>query len=268
MKRVTLSTSVKGWTLIWKWGLIPCLCGWLCLGESFSQDTLYLFKHGYLVAKYPVAALDSMVFYSTQHPGDDPAVDADGNNYASLVLGTQVWLRNNLSATHFNDGSPIPLAAGNEEWMAADGPAYCWYNHESTGPKHGHGALYNWHVAHSGKICPTGWRVPTDKDWYTLIAYLDKIISKDPDQPGGKPLVPLQKSATSPDDAIHTTGIFMNSKGGGRNSDGVFHGIGVVGYFWSWTECGTDGSVVEATSMDYPFCANKSMGYSIRCIRE
>jgi uncharacterized protein (TIGR02145 family) len=32
--------------------------------------------------------------------------------------------------------------------------------------------LYNWYSVNSGKLCPTGWHVPTEDDWNTLISTL------------------------------------------------------------------------------------------------
>jgi uncharacterized protein (TIGR02145 family) len=32
--------------------------------------------------------------------------------------------------------------------------------------------LYNWYAVNIGKLCPTGWHVPTDAEWTTLTTYL------------------------------------------------------------------------------------------------
>ena len=47
-------------------------------------------------------------------------MDNDGNGYSSVTIGTQVWLVENLSATKYNDGTPIPLVTDNTEWSASD----------------------------------------------------------------------------------------------------------------------------------------------------
>ena len=31
---------------------------------------------------------------------------------------------------------------------------------------------YNWYAVNAGKLCPTGWHVPTSKEWVTLTDYL------------------------------------------------------------------------------------------------
>ncbi len=86
----------------------------------------------------------------------------------------------NLKTTSYNDGSPIPFgsgdAAGYTDWFDfGDGNyryydgAYCWYNNDASTYKDIFGAIYNWHAVDTGKLCPTGWHVPTYSEWTTLI---------------------------------------------------------------------------------------------------
>jgi uncharacterized protein (TIGR02145 family) len=77
----------------------------------------------------------------------------------------------NLRATSFNDGTPIPNITENIEWDALTTPGYCWYENNMDN-KDVHGALYNWYAVNTGKLCPEGWHVPTDTEWNKLFAYL------------------------------------------------------------------------------------------------
>jgi uncharacterized protein (TIGR02145 family) len=36
----------------------------------------------------------------------------------------------------------------------------------------GYGRLYNWYAVNTGKLCPSGWHVPTDREWGSLIITL------------------------------------------------------------------------------------------------
>jgi uncharacterized protein (TIGR02145 family) len=98
--------------------------------------------------------------------------DADGNAYPTVVIGTREWMAGNLRTTKLNDGTPIPLIKDGKQWSNASGPAYSWYNNDE--PKYGntYGALYNWYAVNTGKLCPSGWHVPTDAEWEVLTEHL------------------------------------------------------------------------------------------------
>jgi uncharacterized protein (TIGR02145 family) len=97
--------------------------------------------------------------------------DVDGNAYHSVTMGTQTWMVENLSVTHFNDGSEINLITSDLEWAVSKAPGYCWYyNIEPAGGNNG--PLYNFFTVNSGKLCPVGWSVPSDGEWKTLEMFL------------------------------------------------------------------------------------------------
>lgn len=100
--------------------------------------------------------------------------DIDGNEYNTVKIGSQVWMGSNLAVTRFNDGSPIVLTEDLETWKGygnTEEPGYCYYdNDKKYAPTYG--ALYNWFVVKSDKICPQGWRVPSADDWKELVNVL------------------------------------------------------------------------------------------------
>jgi uncharacterized protein (TIGR02145 family) len=99
--------------------------------------------------------------------------DIDGNQYISVIIGTQEWMAENLKTTRYSNGSDIPNITGDNDWLALTTGACCWYenNYEDYGKTYG--ALYNWHAVNNGNLCPDGWRVPTDADWEILEGYTD-----------------------------------------------------------------------------------------------
>ena len=98
--------------------------------------------------------------------------DGDGNTYDTIVLGTQVWLTENLKTTKYNDGYPIPLAEEDESWTSTGRAAYCWYQNNPD-YKDTYGAIYNYYAAQLHEyICPVGYHVPTEEEWETLIDIL------------------------------------------------------------------------------------------------
>lgn len=88
-------------------------------------------------------------------------IDYDGNIYNEVTIGTQTWMVENLKTTHYNDGEDI-----------GEGICYWWYN-DDPNTKDPYGVLYNWFAAvDSKKLAPTGWHIPTENDWDTLINYV------------------------------------------------------------------------------------------------
>jgi uncharacterized protein (TIGR02145 family) len=95
--------------------------------------------------------------------------DIDGNIYHAVAIGTQVWMKENLKTTKYNDGSPIPHVTDDSLWGKLATAGYCWYGDNATRGKASLGALYNWYAVETGKLCPAGWHVATDEDWTTLM---------------------------------------------------------------------------------------------------
>ena len=95
--------------------------------------------------------------------------DIEGNVYKAVTIGTQTWMVENLKTTKLSDGTSIAL----KKLVGVDiiTPAYCWYNNDLTN-KDKYGAYYNWYAVSSGKLCPSGWHVPTVAEWTTLVTYV------------------------------------------------------------------------------------------------
>lgn len=95
--------------------------------------------------------------------------DVEGNKYHTVQIGEQVWMAENLATTKYNDGTEITLYDGSDN----DIPMYSWPNYEASNKfDEVHGGLYNWYVVETGKVCPTGWHVPSSAEWTILTDYL------------------------------------------------------------------------------------------------
>jgi len=101
----------------------------------------------------------SLVCYS-----QETVTDYDGNIYYTVSIGTQVWLKENLSALHYSDGTIIPevVAYNNSDDMAAI-----------------YGRLYTWNAAMRNSTqemaqgaCPDSWHVASNSEWLILENYL------------------------------------------------------------------------------------------------
>ncbi len=128
----------------------------------------------YYVRAYAInssgTAYGSQKFFKTQEGSAGTVTDIDGNIYNTVIIGTQIWMVENLKTTKYNDGTDIPLVTEGVEWNNLNSPAYCWYNN-SSGNKYLYGALYNWFAVGTGKLCPIGWHVPCDSEVIELINY-------------------------------------------------------------------------------------------------
>jgi len=81
----------------------------------------------------------------------------------STQIGTQIWMNRNLDIVNYNDGTAVGTV------FNTVAGAYAWYNDDYPTWGQYYGALYNWHAVNTGKLCPSGWHVPTETEWNTLI---------------------------------------------------------------------------------------------------
>lgn len=107
----------------------------------------------------------------------DIVYDVDGNAYPTVLIGSQCWFAKNLRTTSYNDGTTITRVTNDTDWSNASSGAYCWAHWDSTAYADVYGALYNWYTVETGKMCPTGWHVPSDAEWYTMENFVDATIN-------------------------------------------------------------------------------------------
>lgn len=96
--------------------------------------------------------------------------DIDGNVYKTVTISNHVWMAENLKTTKYNDGTDIPLVTDDKQWQKYE-PSYCWYNNDVAENKDIYGALYNWYVANTNKLCPIGWHVPNFDELKSLVIF-------------------------------------------------------------------------------------------------
>jgi uncharacterized protein (TIGR02145 family) len=196
--------------------------------------------------------------------------DIDNNVYNTVTIGTQVWMKENLKTTRYNDGTAILNVTDGAIWSTLSAGAYCWYDNNAVKYKAEYGALYNWYVVASTNaknVCPTGWHVPTDTEWTTLTTYLGGETVA-----GGK----LKETGTthweSPNTGATNASGFTALPGGNRLNDGSFDYVGQYGQWWSSTEYLANSAWTRDVgyyfkTLDRAYYLKPS-GYSVRCIKK
>ena len=205
--------------------------------------------------------------------GAQTVTDADGNLYHTVIIGSQIWTGENLKTTTYNDGTSIPYVTDDTVWHSLMTPAYCWYNND-TSYKNTYGALYNWYAANTGKLCPTGWHVPSSDEWRTLVNFLGGENFA-----GGKLKEAGFEHWKDPNTGATDSVGFTALPGGGRDGylyPAEFWSMGEYGFWWSSTE-GDEEIYGIFVSMRYinPWVLwpidiydDKVNGYSIRCVSD
>jgi uncharacterized protein (TIGR02145 family) len=210
---------------------------------------------------------ESPFFKISESTGSTGTVaDVNGNNYNTIKIGKQWWTKQNLKATSYNDYSFVGWQGNPGTWVTLTSGAYCYYDNSTTN-LNTYGALYNWYAVSSGKLCPTGWHVPSMTEWEELFVFAGGETVA-----GGK----LKEAGTthwltpntSADNAYGFTalpgGYIIDSKG--------FGNLQQTGFFWTSTVySSTHASYLK---MEYNLAgivkgnAPKYGGMSVRCVRD
>ncbi len=173
--------------------------------------------------------------YGSQMVFSTSISDVIGNTYATVLIGTQLWMQTDLKTSKYNDNTDIPNVTVNEEWMVLTAPAYSWFNNT---PSSVFGMLYNWYAVETGKLCPSGWHVPSDNEFKTLERHLGMTIAEADGSGWRGTNQGTQLKATTtwnPNTGTNTSGFTALGGGYRYGALGTFADFGVVTYWWSST---------------------------------
>ena len=210
------------------------------------------------------------VIFRTYDP--DAISDIDGNYYNTLTIGTQTWTAENLKTTKLNDGSDIQLVTDIAQWSTLTTPGYCWYNNDVSN-KGIYGRLYNWYATATGKLCPSGWHVPSNSEWITLEEYVGGASIA-----GQKLKEAGTEHWTSPNTGTNETG-FTALPGGYRHGFSDYAAINTAGVWMTSTLTTDAGKTIpwnvsmrnDYNGLDHNTTSvtdGKQDGYSVRCVKD
>lgn len=228
-----------------------------------------------------------LVFHSySQTPGNG-ITDIDGNQYNSVIIGTQEWQKENLNVSKYSDGTPIPQVTDPTQWANLTTGAWCYYNND---PANGaiYGKLYNWYAvagiydsaslnnpALRKQLAPQGWHIPSDTEWSSLINYLDPSAnggSTTPNIAGGA----MKEAGTihwlSPNTGATNESGFTGLPAGYIFNNGTFYLFGYYVVWWSSTETDNTNAWIRYLGYDFGSVGRdfyeyaKKNGFSVRCL--
>jgi uncharacterized protein (TIGR02145 family) len=236
----------------------------------FSSKVVLGYNMTYYLKAYAISN-EGSIYYGNEISfiNEVPEVaDSDGNIYPIITIGTQTWMGENLRTTKYNDGEDIPFE--DDEWWynnyITELPAYRWYN-DIEGYKYPFGALYNWYTVNTGKLCPSGWHVPSNVDWIILIDFIgDGIKLKeegtrywlDPNYPGTDEVCFRALPA----------GQWRNYAPAGE-FDGIFQET----IFWTSSQYPTSDNALylelsKTGTFNMKYNWGRLCGYSVRCLKD
>jgi uncharacterized protein (TIGR02145 family)/uncharacterized repeat protein (TIGR02543 family) len=206
----------------------------------------------------PTASITLYARWNASSGGGATFTDTrDGNVYRRVVIGSQVWMGENLN---YNASGSV-----------------CYNNGADSCAKYGR--LYNWSTAMNGAsssslspsgvqgACPVGWHIPSDAELTTLIDFVG----------GASTAGTKLKSTSGWNDYMGKSGNgtdeygFLALPGGRGYSGGSFSSAGNSGYWWSATEHEANGArfLVMDYNEDVEWNINIKTGlFSVRCVAD
>jgi len=214
--------------------------------------------------------------YGQEYHFITPVADIEGNVYQTVKIGTQVWMAENLKTTKYNDDAAIPNVTENADWIALTTDAYCWAQNNETTYKPLYGALYNWYAVETGKLCPTGWHMPTDAEYITMEVSLGMTqVDASGTEFRGTDQGKQMKSTTGWEEGqngTNTSGFTALPAGYRAYGTGISEGLGLITYWWTATA--TDQNIAVYRRLDgdsdqvYRLGTYKKAGKSVRCVKD
>ncbi|MCL1967019.1 MAG: hypothetical protein FWF67_03985 [Fibromonadales bacterium] len=166
--------------------------------------------------------------------------DNDGRNYKTVVIGTQTWMAENMN-------------------YDASGSVCYDYNDEKCKL---YGKLYYWETAM--EVCPSasGWHLPSDAEWITLVNYVEE----------GNGCSNCAGKYLKAKEGWNNDGNGENKYGfsalpSGQSTSGYFSNVGRYGYWWStgdnYNSWGmhNNNAKLDVTAYDEVYL------FSVRCVK-
>jgi uncharacterized protein (TIGR02145 family) len=212
--------------------------------------------------------------------------DICGNNYPSVIIGQQEWMKKNLDVCKYRNGDIIPQVQDPTQWVNLTTGAWCYYQNNTTNGTV-YGKLYNYYaVVDPRGLAPQGWHIPSDAEWTQLENFLiSNNLNYDGTSTGNK--IAKSVAATSlwkPSTTVGSIGNNLNLNnasgftaipGGQRNPDLGDNGIEENVFFWTSTSASSSfGPSSYYRTLSFSSSALlrsynwNYLGFSVRCVKD
>jgi uncharacterized protein (TIGR02145 family) len=166
----------------------------------------------------------------------------EGFSYPMAKIGEQVWLAQNMKAT------------------PSVGESWCYGGHSSNCDLYG--KLYDFEAASS--VCPSGWHLPTHKDWNELLDFVNKSTGMD-----AAGLYLKANRLWLEKEGLDRFG-FSALPGGFRTEGGDFTMLQERAYWWSEAKDAENAyfrSLQNDSDMLTSGYSAQGRGFSVRCVK-
>ena len=229
--------------------------------------------------------------------GKDLVKDFDKNEYQTVVIGNQCWMKESLRSEHYADGTEIPLGVNtaNNTLILSPTDPYRYVPGDHIFNVTGYGYLYNWRAAmHSASannsnpsgiqgVCPNGWHLPSKAEWEQMFSYLRSDEKYWCDGDSNNIARALASTSGWPSGGISFDPCSIDASLSSNNASGFSalpagmvyeewstRNFGTNVYFWSTT---VDGSSIpyylflsSGSSNVSMYAVNNRLAVSVRCI--
>jgi len=193
----------------------------------------------------------------------------DAKSYATVLIGSQCWMQENL-----NVGSKVAGSA-TQTTSTSTIQKYCYSDSEANCTTYG--GLYQWDQAMGGSttagatgICPTSWHIPTHDEW-TL---LERTTCTSGSCVADFPYDTTTTGYRGTDEGTtlkNGAGSFKGLLAGYRNTLGSFTTVGVYTYLWSSFQSGSSAwrrNLYSGNATVNRDTNDKAYGFSVRCLKD
>jgi uncharacterized protein (TIGR02145 family) len=244
-------------------------------GLDYSPGDIMLYKG--ISGNYATIVTDKPTASKTVNFNFIECKDASGNYYATVKIGNQIWMAENLKTTKYRSGADIPNITLPADWgnTALVTGAWCYRDNMDSNNVI-IGKLYNWWAANDTRnIAPLGWHVPSIGEYDTLGSFLGgkEIAAAKMKDPSARYWV-----AISEPPATNESGF--SARGTGKCSpSGVFNDPNHA-YFWTTTPAlAVADTVLKGSSafmkgdedllnLNATYSPGKRGGMAIRCVMD